>query len=188
MKWRKYLYGYLAFWLAFPCMVFFIWLENYNLLIGTRGTAFLIQSILNGIAAVCGITLAVLQYLRGARARKNKAVLALVTAAVVVLLLCGNFSCRCLNGTEEYHSFTSPDGSHTIVMAENVSLVSGQVVLYERVNPFLIAPREQRTTDDGCRPICAGEYSLIWDGDTVTVLVSDGAGGTETISAALGEG
>ena len=46
---------------------------------------------------------------------------------------------------------------------ENVSLISGQVVLYERVNPFLIYPKERIITDDGHRPICAGEYSLAWD-------------------------
>lgn len=57
----------------------------------------------------------------------------------------------------------------------------------ERVNPFLIYPKERIITDDGHRPICAGEYSLVWDGDTVILSVSDGAGGSETISVALDE-
>ncbi len=92
-----------------------------------------------------------------------------------------------LDGAEEYHSFTSPDNTHTIVIMENISLISGQVILYERVNPLLIYPKERIITDDGHRPICAGEYSLVWDGDTVTLSVSDGAGENETISVALGE-
>ena len=187
MKLRKYLYLYLTVWLAFTCIVFIIWMTDYNLLIGTKGTAFFIQVILNYIAAVCGIVLAFLHYRETNMALKNKVILAVIAGGVVFLLLCWNFLCILLDGAEEYHSFTSPDGAHTIVIMENVSLISGQVVLYERVNPFLIYPKERIITDDGYRPICAGKYSLVWDGDTVTLSVSDGAGGDETISVALDE-
>ena len=72
---------------------------------------------------------------------------------------------------------------------ENVSLISGQVTLYERVNPFLIDldPKERIITDDGYRPVCAGKYSLVWQGDTVTLSVTNGAGWNETISVTLDE-
>ena len=187
MKLRRFLYVYLALWLAFPCVIFIIWVQNHELLIGSTGTAFFIQSILNCIAAVCGITLAFLHYRETKKALKNKVILAVIAGGVALVLLCWNFLCVLLNGAEEYHSFTSPDNTHTIVIMENVSLISGQVVLYERVNPFLIYPKERIITDDGHRPICAGEYSLVWDGDTVILSVSDGAGGSETISVALDE-
>jgi len=104
---------------------------------------------------------------------------------VALVLLCWNFLCVFLDGAEEYHSFTSPDSAHTIVIMENISLISGQVVLYERVNPFLIYPKGQIITDDGYRPVCAGKYSLVWQGNTVTLSVADGAGGNETISVPL---
>ena len=187
MKLRKYLYLYFALWLAFPCIVFIIWATDYNLLIGTTGTAFFMQIILNCIAAVCGIVLTFLHYRETKKALKNKVILAVIAAGMALLLLCWNFLCILFDGTEEYHIFTSPDGTHTIIIMENVSLISGQVVLYERVNPFLIYPRERIITDDGYRPVCAGEYSLAWDGDTVTLSVSDGAGGNETISVTLDE-
>ena len=187
MKLRRFLYMYLALWLAFPCVIFIIWVQNHELLIGSTGTAFFIQSILNCIAAVCGITLAFLHYRETEKALKNKVILAVIAGGVALVLLCWNFLCVLLNGAEEYHSFTSPDNTHTIVIMENVSLISGQVVLFERVNPFLIYPKERIITDDGHRPICAGEYSLVWDGDTVILSVSDGAGGSETISVALDE-
>ncbi len=187
MKLRKFLYLYLALWLAFPCIVIIIWMMDYNLLIGTTGTAFRIQGILNCIAAVCGITLVFLHYRETEKALKNKITLAVIAGGVALVLLCWNFLCVLLNGAEEYHSFTSPDNTHTIVIMENVSLISGQVVLFERVNPFLIYPKERIITDDGHRPICAGEYSLVWDGDIVILSVSDGAGGNETISVALDE-
>ena len=177
MKLRRFLYMYLALWLAFPCVIFIIWVQNHELLIGSTGTAFFIQSILNCIAAFCGITLAFLHY-RGTEKT-------LIAGGVALVLLCWNFLCVLLNGAEEYHSFTSPDNTHTIVIMENVSLISGQVVLYERVNPFLIYPKERIITDDGHRPICSGEYSLVWDGDTVTLSVFDGFGKNDTISVTL---
>lgn len=187
MKLRRFLYAYLALWLAFPCVVFIIWVQTYELLIGSTGTAFFIQSILNCIAAVCGITLAFLHYQETEKALKNKITLAVIAAGTAFLLLCGNFLCIFFDGFEEYHSFTSPDGIHTIVIMENVSLISGQVTLYERVNPFLIYPKERIITDDGYRPVCAGEYSLVWQGNTVTLSVANGAGGNETISVTLDE-
>ena len=160
---------------------------DYNLLIETTGTAFRIQGILNCIAAVCGITLASLHYRETEKALKNRITLAVIAAGTAFLLLCGNFLCIFFDGFEEYHSFTSPDGIHTIVIMENVSLISGQVTLYERVNPFLIYPKERIITDDGYRPVCAGEYSLVWQGNTVTLSVANGAGGNETISVTLDE-
>lgn len=187
MKLRKFLYLYLALWLVFPCIVVAIWMTDYNLLIGTTGTAFLIQNILNYVAAACGIALAFQHYRETDKALKNKVILTVIAGSVALVLLCWNFLCVFLDGAEEYHSFTSPDGTHTIVIMENVSLISGQVVLYERVNPFLIYPKERIITDDGYRPICAGEYLLVWDGDTVTLSVSDGAGGNETASVTLDE-
>lgn len=149
MKLRKFLYLYLALWLTFSCIVIIVWMMDYSLLIGTTGTAFLIQSILNCVAVACGVVLAFQHYRETEKALKNKVIL--------------------------------------VVIAGNVSLISGQVVLYERVNPFLIYPKERIITDDGHRPICAGEYSLVWDEDTVVLSVSDGAGGNKTISVALDE-
>lgn len=187
MKLRKFLYLYLALWLAFPCIVVAIWMTDYNLLIGTTGTAFLIQIIQNCAAAACGIVLAFQHYRETDKAPKNKAILAVIAGGVVLVLLCWNFLCVFLDGAEEYHSFTSPDGTHTIVIMENVSLISGQVVLYERVDPFLIYPKDRIITDDGYRPVCAGKYSLVWQGNTVTLSVADGAGGNKTISVTLDE-
>lgn len=185
MRVKKYLYLCLALWLAFPCIVFIIWTADYNLLIGTKGTAFFIQGILNCIAAFCGIVLTFLYYRRTQKALKNKIVLFLTAVGVVFLMLSGNFLCRLFDSVEEYHSFRSPDGAHTIVIMENVSFISGQVVLYERINPFLIYPKEHIITDDGYRPICAGKYLLVWQGDTVTLSVSDGAGEEKIISLTL---
>lgn len=187
VKLKNILYLYLVIWLIFPCAVFIIGVSGYELLIGTHGTAFFIQGILNCTAAFSGSVLAFLHYRTTFKTLKNKLTLFLVAAGVAVLLLCGNFFCNLLGSGEEYHSFQSPDGMHNIVIMENVSLISGQVALYERVNPFLISRKDYIITDDGYRPVCAGEYSLVWQGNTVTLTVSNGAGGQETISVMLNE-
>lgn len=190
MKLQKYLYLYLALWLVFSCVVFMIWMSDYTLLIGTSGTAFLLQRILNWGAAACGMLLAVRHYHKTEKTPQNRIILTVAVAGIAFTLLCWNFLCAFFDSMEEYHSFTSPDGRHTIVtivIMENVDAVCGQVVLYERVNPFLIYPRERIITDDGYRPVCAGKYTLVWEGDTVTLSVFDGAGETRTVTVRLNE-
>jgi len=98
MKLRKFLYLYLALWLAFPCIVVAIWMTDYNLLIGTTGTAFLIQSILNCAAAACGIALAFQHYRETDNALKNKVILTVIAGGVALVLLCWNFLCVFLDG------------------------------------------------------------------------------------------
>ncbi len=185
MKLQRFLYLYFALWLSFPCIVVLIWMMDCHLLIGTTGTVFSIQCGLNCIAGICGVILAFLKYRETEKAPKNKVVFVATAIGMVFLLSCWNILCIFLNGTEEYHSFTSPDGAHTLIIAERISLISGQVTLYERINPFLIYPRDRIITDDGYRPICAGQYSLIWQGDTVILSFTNGAGSKETISITL---
>lgn len=185
MKLKNCLYLYLAVWLAFPCAVYMIWAIGYEVLIGTKGTEFFIQGILNVAAALSGAALALLRYRETPKAPKHKVVPFLTAAGIAALLLCGNFFCRLLDSGEEYHSFQSPDGTHSIVVMESISCISGRVTLYERVSPFLISKKEVIVTDDGYKPVCSGEYSLAWQGDTVTLSVSNGAGGQETVSVTL---
>jgi len=187
MKLRKFLYLYLVLWLAFPCVVFTVWVQNYELLIGTAGTAYLIQAVLNCIAMACGITFAFLRYRKTEKTLKHKAKLAAIAIGAALLLLCGNFFCILFDEFEDYHSFTSPDGAHTIILGENVGFNSQQVTLYERVNPFLIHPKELIIIDYWCKPVCEEKYSLVWNGDTVTLSVFDGFGKNETISVTLRE-
>ncbi len=68
---------------------------------------------------------------------------------------------------------------------ESVSFTSEQIDLYERVNLFLIHPKEHIIIDYWCFPVCDGKYSLVWDRDTVTLSVFDGFGKNDTISVTL---
>ena len=73
-----------------------------------------------------------------------------------------------------------------MVVMERVSLIAGEVTLYERINPFLIQFKGSMTTDDGYRPVCAGDFSLFWEGDSVRLIAGDGMGGEATVSVGLG--
>lgn len=181
---RRCLYGLLVLWLAFPCAVLIIWWMDCDLLLGTRGTPFYIQALLNSAAALCGLTLAALRYRGTERAVRDRAVLLLTALGIALLLFCGNTLCRIFDSVEEYHSFSSPDGTHTVVIMENVSLISGQVTLFERRGPLLY-PRARIKTDDGFRPVCAGTYSLTWQDGGVVLTVFNGAGWQETVSVSL---
>lgn len=187
MKLKKFLYFIFIVWLIFPCIIVFIWITGSELLIGTHGTPFRIQSVLNIMAASSGILLAFLHYGKSEKNITDKIFSFLPAASLTMLLLCGNLLCMLLDNGEEYHSFSSPDGAHTIVIKENVSVISGLVTLYERKNPFLIYPKERMITDDGYRPVCMGEYSLEWHDHSVTLTAFDGAGKWKTVTAVLGE-
>lgn len=185
---KGFVYAYLVFWLAFPCMVFAVWCADCDLLIGTTWTAFRIQCVLNAIAAVLGTAMLILRFRGTGRSFWNRLALGCSIAGIALLLLGVNSVCLLLDGGQEYHSFSSPDGSHTVAVMERVSLIAGQVTIYERVNPFLIQPKGSVTTDDGHRPVCAGDFSLFWEGDTVRLIVGDGMGGEETLSVELDGG
>ena len=109
---KRFFYADLAVWLAFPCVVFAIWCADCDLLIGDSWTAFRVQCVLNAIAAVLGIAMLTLRYRETGRTFWNRAALGLSAAGIALLLLSWNFLCLLLDEGQEYHSFSSPDGSH----------------------------------------------------------------------------
>ena len=93
------------------------------------------------------------------------------------MLLLSNVFCLFWDNGDCNHSFTSPDGAHTIVVHERSVLLAGSVSVYERVHPLVVHPRASETTDDGYKPIEAGDYAVTWHAGSVTVSFGDGAGG-----------
>lgn len=62
----------------------------------------------------------------------------------------------------EYHEFTSPNGKHTLVIKEEGFLFSGNDIVYEKVNPFIIMKRKSYGADDGYKLVSQGDYTLTW--------------------------
>lgn len=89
-----------------------------------------------------------------------------------------------------YHTFTSPDKKHTLVVEENSFLLSGSVSFYERVNPFFIEDLDADVgLDDGFTPITSEKYWIKWDGNRVHFAVFDARGSRTwtVIKASLGD-
>lgn len=154
---------------------------GYEILIGTWGRFPLIQRMLNILAFLSGLALAVLYYLRSGRKIGNQILLFFTGLGLLALTLCSNFIFALLDDMD-YHSFSSPDAAHTIVIGERSFLQAGWVSVYERVNPFLIRYRDSASTDDGHKPICHGTYHFTWRQEGFDFSFSDGEGGVDTIS------
>ena len=154
---------------------------EYGLLIGTWGSFPFIQRMLNIIALLSGTALAVLHYRGTDRRIVERILLVLTGLGLLILTIYSNVLLLILDDTE-YHSFTSPDSAHTIVVGERSFFLAGGVTVYERVNPFLVKIKGHALTDDGFRPICSGAYELVWYEDGVVVSFSNGAGRYEQIS------
>lgn len=184
MNSEKGLYSIIILWLVFPGVLLGIWTAGYEVLIGSQITAFALGGFLHTAAALSGVGLVVRRYVTGEKTVKHKMMLAFACVMILLVWLLGAFFCWLAHGEEKYHTFTSPtspDGAHTVVFGERVSLVSGQITVYERVNFGLIVPRRRAITDDGYRPIEAGNYQLYWEGEQMKFSAGDGAGGWITL-------
>lgn len=147
-------------------------------LLGTWGTGPVFQCLFNDLALISGTLLAVLHYrLSSGHKLSDRFFLGLTVLGLAVLLLLSNVFCLFWDNGDCNHSFTSPDGAHTIVVHERSVLLAGSVSVYERVHPLVVHLRASETTDDGYKPIEAGDYAVTWHADSVTVSFGDGAGG-----------
>ena len=160
-----------------------VWLlaPEYEIFIGTQGDFTLIQRVLNVAALFSGFALAVLYYMQSERQTQNKITLVFTGIELLALTLSSNFVFAIFDVTN-YHSFTSPDAAHTIVVGEYSFLQGGGVRVYERVNSFLIRLKDRAVTDDGHRPICDGTYHITWYENGACFSFSDGEGGLGEIS------
>ena len=150
---------------------------GHAFLLGTWGTGPVFQCLFNDLAFISGTLLAVLHYRLGSEHKPSDRVfLGLTVFGLAVLLLLSNLFCLFWDNGDCNHSFTSPDGAHTIVVHERSVLLAGSVSVYERVHPLVVRLWASEITDDGYKPIEAGDYAVTWHTDSVTVSFGDGAG------------
>lgn len=169
--------------LIWPLFLLTIWLlfPGYEFMIGTWGTEFTFQRVLNALAFLCGTLLGIFRFRETARRLIHCIALGSVIIGLAVLLLISNSLILLLDDRDIY-SFSSPDNSHTIAVSETSFLQSGNVTVYERVSPFFVYLKESKVTDDGYRPIGNKDYSVVWNKNDVTVSFGNGTGQTESIT------
>ena len=127
----------------------------YQIMIGTWGTASLFQIIFNLIAFISGTLLCVIHYrLETEHRRNDQFLLGLKVFGLMALMLISNLICQVFDGFSGcYHSFSSPDGLHTIVVGEEQIIHHVTITVYERLNPLIICSRDSDVTDSTNKPI-----------------------------------
>ncbi|MDE7208145.1 MAG: hypothetical protein K2N90_13480 [Lachnospiraceae bacterium] len=73
--------------------------------------------------------------------------------------------------SETYYTFYSPDKNYSVVAEEWTWFLAGNVILYERTNPFLVEKKAVLITDDGFRAIEADAYEIQWKDNVVTFTI-----------------
>ena len=173
---------YAAFSLCFlwPFVNLAVWMlpvsGEYKILVGTWGSAELIQIGLNCIAFISGILLCVLHVFKETERRSSTYILlGLKLFGLLALLLISNTVCLISNSLEGcHHSFTSPDGAHTIIVQETQIIHDVRITVHERVNPLLVCVRAREVKNNTTKPIDMEEYSLQWDANSVTFFYNNG--------------
>ena len=169
-------------WVAFSlCFIFpflnlIAWLGDYEIMIGTWGTAFLLQMLFNFIAFISGTLLCMNYYhLETEQKQSDRVFLGMKICGLVALLLMSNAVCLFLHELGGcYHSFSSPDGTHTIVVEEAQLIHDVRVTVYERVHPLLISFRGSEVKNNADKPVETEDYSLKWEENSVTFVFDEG--------------
>lgn len=152
--------------------------------LGTLGSPTLLQRAFDVLAFFGGVLLAAGRFRKTEKKPGNFLALGGVVSLLAVLLLLTN-GVLMIGDDSDYYRFTSPDQKDTILVSENSFLQAGWVSVYQRVNPFVVRLRDTRTTDDGYRPIGAGNYAVQWEERQVVVSFGDGMGGRERVTVPL---
>lgn len=149
---------------------------DYKIMVGTWGTAFVFQIVLNFVAFISGILLCVMHYrLETEHRRSDQFLLYFKVFGLVLLLLISNTICQVFDELEGcHHRFSSPDGIHTIIVEEAQMIHDVRVTVYERVNPLLVCLRASKVKDNTNKPIEIDDYSLKWKENSVTFFFDQG--------------
>ena len=172
-------------WLAVG-MFFALLAPDYQFLIGTHGDWFFFQQVFSVLSFVSGAMLAVRWYRKTAQGAVQKAALAVCVGSFAALLLFFHMFLLFFH-TQSRYSFFSSHGSHAIVVEEDSFLLAGWVSVYQRVNPFFVRLAGKENTDDGYRPIQAGDYAVTWSGQQAVIQFGDGAGKQKEICLSFAE-
>lgn len=173
---KAILWGAFSLCFLFPFLNLIVWFGNCEIMIGTWGTAFLLQMLFNFIAFISGTLLCMDDYhLETEQKQSDQVFLGMKICGLVVLLLMSNAVCLFLHELGGcYHSFSSPDGTHTIVVEEEQLIHDVRVSVYERVHPLLISFRGSEVKNNTDKPVETEDYSLKWEENGVTFVFDGG--------------
>ena len=188
-KSRPVLYAAFSLCFLWPLFNFGLYLlaPEYEILIGTWGTGVFFQILFHFLAFLSGSLLSLFHYhLETGHKLGDRVFLGLTISGLVVFMLLSNLVCLFFGRGNCNHSFSSPDGAHTIVVRESSLIHHVRVTVYERVNPLLVRLRASKVTGSTIKPVETDHYSIRWYEDGVTFFFD--SGGADSISVSFDPG
>ncbi len=143
------------------------------------------EEIMPVLGAVSGFsTLSFFGFYLSSRKSKYRAVVALVSAIVSVLLMIEVGFAYSRQPEYEYFEIVSDDRKHEIIIKEGAFLLSGAGAFYEKTSPITMVKIGEYSTDDGYRPFTYNRYEIEWNENGFEVTYSfDGSGITKKETA-----
>lgn len=137
------------------------------------------------LGAVSGFsTLFFFSFYLSSQKSKHRAIIALVSIIVSVLLMTEVGFAYSRQPDYEYFEVVSDDGKHEIIIKEGSFLLLGEGAFYEKTSPITMVKVGEYSSDDGYRPFTDNRYEIEWNEDGFEVSYSFSGGGiTKTESA-----
>ncbi len=136
------------------------------------------EEITPALTAVSGISISLFCgfYLSSVKS-KYKAVIALMSAVLSVLVMAEVGFEYSRQPEYEYFQVLSDDGKHEIIIKEGSFLLLGAGSFYEKTSPVTMVKLGDYSTDDGYRPFTDNRYEIEWYEDGFEVSYSFMGGG-----------
>ncbi len=140
------------------------------------------EEIMPVLGAVSGFsTLFFFSFYLSSQKSKHKAVIAVVSFIVSVLVMTEVGFAYSRKPEYEYFEIVSDDKKHEIIIKEGSFLLSGAGAFYEKTSPITMVKIGEYSTDDGYRPFTDNRYEIDWNENGFEVTYSfDGSGLTKT--------
>ncbi|MBR4858959.1 MAG: hypothetical protein IKU08_07220 [Clostridia bacterium] len=131
------------------------------------------EEIMLALGAVSGYsTLFFFSFYLSSKKSKHKAVIAVVSFAVSVLLMIEVVFIYSRQPEYEYFKIVSDDKQHEIIIKEGSYLLSGAGAFYEKTSPITMVKIGEYSTDDGYRPFSDNRYEIDWNENGFEVTYS----------------
>lgn len=131
------------------------------------------EEIMPVLGAVSGFsTLFFFSFYLSSQKSKHRAVIALVSIIVSVLLMTEVGFAYSRQPEYEYFEIFSNDKNHEIIIKEGSFLLSGEGAFYEKTSPITMVKIGEYSTDDGYRPFTDNRYEIDWNENGFEVTYS----------------
>ncbi len=151
--------------------------QGVTLVVGSLGLR-AIEAVVTVIAGALGLTAAaLLLYPLARRGTAGFVGYGVILLAVGLWGLVAFAAAGFVEQSSQYYSFSSPDGTRTVVVEERSFLLIGSLIVYAHEGDGIRYERIGSVgVDDGARPLTKGTYRITWLDDAVRLEFEDDNG------------